>query len=175
MESDIPNEMVAHWSQTNIGEIASKEVLTVYEGWSIKRLAGFFVKHGLSGAPVVAADHSLVGVVTQSDVIAFESRAPSDKEIKRTIEQFYGPTAETLTDSDLQRIKQRASENCTVNTIMTPQVVSLDCGATLLDACKTIVEKDLHRLFVTRDGKIDGVITAKDLLRDALAGAACSA
>lgn len=147
------------------GDVASTEVLTAYEGWSIKRLAAFFVKHGITGAPVVAADHSLVGVVTQSDVIAFESRTPTDKEIQKVLQHYYGPTTHGLTEVDLQHMKEKASETCTVNAIMTPEVVAVDCAASASTACQLMVSKNLHRLFVTRDDKIEGVITAMDILR----------
>ena len=54
--------------------IMSKTLLSAYEGWTIHRLAEFFIKHGISGAPVIASDHELVGVVTVSDIFKFSSR-----------------------------------------------------------------------------------------------------
>ena len=39
---------------TQASEIMHKNVLSVYEGWSIQRLADFFMKHKISGAPVIA-------------------------------------------------------------------------------------------------------------------------
>ena len=37
------------------------------------RLAKFFIKHNISGAPVIASDHELVGVVTVSDIFKFSN------------------------------------------------------------------------------------------------------
>lgn len=148
----------------------SSEVLTAYEGWSIKRLAGFFVKHNISGAPVVAADHTLVGVVTQADVIRFESESVSDYQIERAVQFYYGPNVDTLTDADIKHLKERANETCTVNTIMTPKVVSMDIGTPAGDACARMVEENLQRLFVTEQGRVVGVVTAMDFLRRMAAG-----
>ncbi len=162
---DSSNPFLQSIAHIKVGEVASDDVLTAYEGWSIKRLAGFFVKHNISGAPVVAADHSLVGVVTQSDVINFESRTLSDQDIQKIVQQYYGPSTQSLTADDLRHLKEKASENCTVNSIMSPEVVALDRNQSAAEACHMMVEKNLHRLFVTRDHRIDGVVTAKDFLR----------
>lgn len=152
-------------SSEPLADFMSRNVLMVYEGWSIKRLAAFFVKHGVSGAPVVAADHTLVGVVTQSDVIRFESRTPSDEEINKILYQYYGPNAHGLTEADMRHLKERASETSTVNAIMTPEVISVDLATSAAVACHMMVAQGLHRLFVTDQGRVEGVITAMDFLR----------
>lgn len=148
----------------SLSELMSKNVLTVYEGWSVKRLAGFFVKHGISGAPVIAADDELVGVVTQSDVVRFESREISEQEIRRLSQFYCGPFGGELDDDDIRHMKEKANENCTVYSIMTPEVHSVELYTTVEDACRMIVEKHLHRLFVTDNGQLVGVVTAGDVL-----------
>ena len=49
--------------QLQAGQIMSVPVQTVYEGWSVKRLMKFLVEARISGAPVIASDGELVGVV----------------------------------------------------------------------------------------------------------------
>lgn len=148
----------------------SLDVLTVYEGWSIKRLAAFFAKHKVSGAPVMASDHTLVGVVTQTDVIRFESQSPSDYQIEKAVQFYYGPNTQGLTDADIQHLKEKAIETCTINAIMTTNIVSMDINTPAGEACKRMVQEDLHRLFVTAEGRIVGVVTAMDLLRKMVNG-----
>ncbi len=144
----------------------SKNVLTVYEGWSIKRLAAFFVKHNVSGAPVVASDESLVGTVTQSDVIRFESRSPTDAEIQKVVQFYCGPNSAGLTSADMQHLKERAIETCTVNAIMSGEVLSKSADTPVMDACAFMVAHDIHRLFVTEGSRLTGVVTAMDMLRN---------
>lgn len=153
-------------SGTELADIMSSDLLTAYEGWSIKRLASFFVKHNISGAPVVASDESLVGVVTQSDVIRFESRAPSDAEIQKVVQFYCGPNTQGLTDADIRHLKEKAIETCTVNAIMQGQVLSMDLHTSLANACAFMVEHDIHRLFITDGPRLVGVVTAMDMLRN---------
>lgn len=159
-------EALGDISTLTLAELMSGgEVLTVYEGWSIKRLAGFFVKHNISGAPVVASDDTLVGVVTQSDVIRFESKSPSDAEIRKVVQFYYGPNTSGLTEADIRQLKEKAIETCTVNAIMTPGVKSMDIHTSAAEACRFMVDQDVHRLFVTTQERVVGVVTAMDFLR----------
>lgn len=148
-----------------VSDLMSNNLLTVYEGWSIKRLAAFFVKHGVSAAPVVASDEELVGVVSQSDVVKFESQDPSDDQIQRLIRQYCGPYSADLTPQDVAHLKEKASENCTVNMIMTPKVISVDKNEYAGKACAMMLSQNIHRLFVTDQGRCVGVVTAMDCLR----------
>ncbi|WP_045856200.1 CBS domain-containing protein [Teredinibacter purpureus] len=148
-----------------LATLMTKQVLTVYEGWSVKRLAGFFVKHSISGAPVIAADDELVGVVTQSDVMAFESRTQTEDELKKLVRFYCGPFGGELSDKDLRHLQEKAIEHCTVNAIMTPEVLAVDIETSVLDACAVIVNQHIHRLFITEHGKLVGVITARDILQ----------
>lgn len=170
MSDSITSANLADISGMRLAELMSTEVLTAYEGWSIKRLAAFFVRHNISGAPVVASDDSLVGVVSQSDVIRFESRSPSDLEIQKVVHFYHGPNSPGLTRADIQHLKERAIETCTVNAIMTPTVHSLDVSVQANRACRFMVEEGIHRLFVTSQGRVVGVVTAMDFLRRMVKG-----
>lgn len=161
----VKNEVNEYLNQMSLKEIMSKNVLTVYEGWSIRRLSQFFLKHQISGAPVIAADEELVGVVTQSDIIRFESNEPSEEEVKKLISQFCGPFGGTIDKSEIRRIQDKANDYCTVNSIMTPMVMSVDINTSLSSAYGTLVKEDIHRLFVTENGLLIGVISAMDILK----------
>lgn len=42
------------------GDIMSPDLLTAfYEGWTIHRLAEFFIKHQISAVPVIASDQRI--------------------------------------------------------------------------------------------------------------------
>ncbi|WP_052691955.1 CBS domain-containing protein [Teredinibacter purpureus] len=155
-------------NERTLSDLMSRNILTVYEGWSVKRVAAFFVKHGISGAPVIAADDELVGVVTQTDVVRFGSRSLNTKEVERLTQFYCGPYGGELSEDDVRHMQERASENCTVHSIMTPEVIGLDISTPLADVCQVLVERQLHRLFVTESERLVGVITARDILQKLL-------
>lgn len=148
----------------SIGSISKGDVLKAYEGWSVRRLSEFFAKHQISGAPVIASDETLVGVVTQTDIVVFESETPKQAEVEKILQHYIGPNG-VIHQSEIERIKSNANDYCTVNSIMTPEVISIESERSLYDACKLIEERNVHRLFVTENSVLTGVVTAMDILK----------
>jgi predicted transcriptional regulator len=161
----VKNEVHEYLNQISLKDIMSKNVLTVYEGWSIRRLSQFFIKHQISGAPVIAADDELVGVITQSDIIRFESSDPSEGDVKKMLTKFCGPFGGVPDEAEIRRIQDKANDYCTVNSIMTPKVMSVDINTSLTNTYSTLVNEDVHRLFITENGLLVGVISAMDILK----------
>lgn len=144
--------------------LMSPKVLTVYEGWSIQRLADFFMNHQISGAPVIASDHELVGVVSTSDIFYFENMDDAKK--RKALQSCYRDACGAeLNLVDLQEWSKNAQKNCTVHQIMIKDVISVDVDAPLSEIAQLMVDQDIHRVFVTEKGKIVGVISTSDILR----------
>lgn len=145
-------------------EIMCSELLTVYEGWTIHRLAEFFINRQISAAPVIASDHELVGVVSVSDVFKFNNMNEEGR--TRALRNHYRDSCGQEINTDLLRQwVKNADRNCTVHQIMTPEVISIDAAATIEDVSELLLERRIHRVFVTVDNKIVGVITAMEALR----------
>lgn len=158
-------ELVTSLNQILARDIMTKEVLTVYEGWSIKRLADFFVRHRISGAPVIASDHTLVGVVTVSDIVRFDSLDRETK-AKMVSQQVYAEyLGQEFAPDDLDQLAQNAIQNCTVNSIMTKSVVQLDAETPLPQVAKVMEERQIRRVFITSSYVIVGVVSTNNLLR----------
>lgn len=149
----------------SVTDLMSKEVLCVYEGWTIQRLAEFFLKNEISGAPVIASDHELVGVVSVSDIFRFEN---SDDETKsEALRRCYRDSTgiDIASREDLINWSKNSQGSCTVHQIMTNDVISVGCESTLSEVSAIMIESDIHRVFVTEDEKIIGIVSALDILR----------
>ena len=146
------------------GDIMTNDVLMAYEGWSIKRLSEFLIKNKISGAPVIASDHSLVGVVTQSDVVRFESNSTEEK--GRLLKQVYDEFVGLEYDAALQeQMLSKADENCTVNQVMTKNVVQIDVSSSFQEVAYVMLQNGIRRIFVTKNGLMNGVISGSNILR----------
>ena len=151
------------FEQFSAADIMTTDVLMVYEGWSIKKLSNFFIKHNISGAPVIASDHSLVGVVTATDIINFESK--SDAEINKMVEQVYREyVGYQYQQEDVKKIAHHADENCTVHQIMAKGVIQVDEQMLINDVAQLMLDENIRRTFVTRNGIMVGVITTTNIL-----------
>jgi predicted transcriptional regulator len=145
-------------------DIMTESVLMAYEGWSIKRLSEFLLKNQISGAPVISADHSLVGVVTTSDVVRFEGASLSDKRI--LLDEVYAEYVGLEYDEGTkQQLLDKADENCTVHQVMTKNVVQVDEKATLQELAYVMLQHGIRRVFVTKQGIIRGVVSTSNILK----------
>ena len=146
------------------GRIMSVPVQTVYEGWSVKRLMTFLVDAGISGAPVIASDGSVVGVVSISDIVRFENMPRQDKMSVARFDCYNEFVGYQLTEADVQSLLEHADENCTVNAIMTPSLISVGLETTLPEIASVMREHNIHRVFVQENNRVVGVVSTSNIL-----------
>jgi CBS domain-containing protein len=140
-------------------DIMTKEVITVTPDLSVKELAALLVQHRIGGAPVVDVDGTLLGVVTESDLI------DQSKNV-------HIPTVISILDSVIllenpwkmdQEIKKMAGR--TVRDICASELVTVTAETPLSDIATIMSEKKVHTLPVLADGVLVGVIGKTDLIR----------
>lgn len=147
-----------------ISSLMSPEVLCVYEGWSVSRLAKFLADRQIGGAPVIASDHSLVGVVSVTDILRFQKLEGDDKQNLVENAAYVESLGQKMAPEALMKILEHADEYVTVNAIMTPHVISVPRQATIGEVSRIMVAENVRRVFVTEDDKVVGVVTAGNLL-----------
>lgn len=145
-------------------DIMHGNLLTVYEGWTIHRLAEFFIHRQISAAPVIASDHELVGVVSVSDIVRFNTM--DEEQRGDALRNLYRDSCgQEINEADLRAWVKTADRNCTVHQIMVPEVITVDEAASLGSVVAKLIEHHIHRVFVTENNKITGVITTMDALQ----------
>lgn len=144
-------------------DIMSSNLLTAYEGWTISRLADFFINRKISAAPVIASDHELVGVVSVSDVFRFNNLNEQDK--GNALRNHYRDSCgQEINEEVLRSWVKDADKNCTVHQIMNHEIIAIDIHEPIAAVGKMLLDQHIHRVFVTENKKVVGVITAMDVL-----------
>jgi CBS domain-containing protein len=67
-----------------------------------------------------------------------------------------------VSQTDLVR---REHEGSTVATVMTPWTVSFEEDTEVKELARQMLSKKIHRVIVTRDGRLSGIITSMDMVR----------
>ena len=146
------------------GQIMTVPVQTVYEGWSVKRLMKFLGENRISGAPVIASDGELVGVVSISDVVRFENLPAKEKVSVSSMNCYNEYVGYQLSESELKAMIEHADENCTVNQIMTPSVIAVSLETSLPEIAALMREQNIHRVFVQNQNRVVGVVSTSNVL-----------
>jgi len=139
-------------------DIMTKDVITVKPDTTIEALARLFIKHQISGAPVVDDKGNLNSIVTENDLIAKDSRL----HIPTILRLFdaYIPLGTSKLEDEMRRMAAYK-----VDEICTREVVTVDDEASIEYVATMMTEKKIHLLPVLRGGELVGIIGKKDLIR----------
>ncbi len=140
--------------QMQVGDVMTGDVLTLRDDESLVVALRKLVRRRASGAPVLDADGRLVGVISQRDIMAWHERT-----FEALAEQS-GPAP----DDYLRRLRTEQ-----IRTVMTTSPTSVPESTSLRAAMALLRERGIHRLPVTRDGHVVGILTGSDLMLAMLA------
>ena len=148
-----------------VDDVMTQELLAVAPETSLSALTQLFLRHAISGAPVIAPDGTPLGVVTSSDLIDPARRSAAEGQ----------PTYYRLWRGDVRSVgvshDASVQVNGVVSDVMSHAVLTVDRRATVCDAAQLMARADVHRLIVIERGRAFGIVTTMDCLK-VLAGAA---
>lgn len=137
-------------------EIMSRNLITVGPATSVREIAALMTANRISGIPVVSDDGTVVGIVSESDLL-HRAEIGTEPTRKWWLRFFSDPDALAREYTKTHGLK--AAD------VMTRQVVSVDENADLGEIADTLQRRKIKRVPVLRDGKLVGVISRADLVR----------
>lgn len=127
-------------------ELMSSPVLTVTPEMSVKAAAAVLVDGKVTAAPVLGGAGELVGIVSESDLLAHGT--PQDPRAHiRLLPDDPVPLPHAVRD------------------VMTADVITVPERADAADAVTVMLERRVKSLPVLRDGRVVGMVSQRDLLR----------
>ena len=136
-----------------IENVMTRAVITVPPGASLKEAARLLVEMRISGLPVVDSDGTVLGVLSEADMLVQA----------RGARRGGGPLAWFIDPLDISdRLKLAAS---VVAEAMTAPPVTIESGRTIAAAAELMIERGINRLPVVDLGKLVGIVTRNDLVR----------
>lgn len=125
------------------------------------RLARFLTDNEITGSPVTDETGEIVGIATLKDITEFRWNASrSESDARMTPEEEH--EARRLRMAIFEEMGKVPVE---VRDIMTPIVLSVDEQTPVRDIADIMMREHLHRIFITKDEKITGIVTTYDMLK----------
>lgn len=137
-------------------DIMSKNVITVGRETSVHDIAQLMTSKRISGVPVVAEDGTILGIVSESDLLR---RAELGTEPQRKWWLSF------FSDPDLLARQYRKTHGLKAEDVMSRPVVTVDENADLGEIANTLERRRVKRLPVVRDGKLVGIISRADIVK----------
>ncbi|HEX9801024.1 MAG TPA: CBS domain-containing protein [Thermoanaerobaculia bacterium] len=145
-------------------DVMNPDVLTVRDEMSVTDLAEFLTDNEISGAPVEDAEGRLIGVVSLTDVAAAFTGRRDQAVLDHPEPDFYLRNwEEKFNAEDLAGLRVADSE-ATVGEIMTPSIFAVEEEMPISRVAEKMIHSHIHRLLVTRERKVVGILTTSDLL-----------
>lgn len=159
-----PRSVPKHRAKITAGEIMNPSVVTVREDMTVRELAALLTENEITGAPVANRRGKLIGVVSVTDIAQSAAEgadfSPSGKGREFRKHDLEGRASRI----DLREMHVE-DEGLPVREIMTPTVYTVPADTPVEKIARTMISGRIHRLLVTKRGRIVGIITALDLLK----------
>jgi CBS domain-containing protein len=146
------------------GDVMNPSVITVRDDLTVQEVAALLVENEITGAPVTNPRGKLVGVVSATDIAQSAAEGADfsprgDGSILRRHDLVGRASRGELRDLHVE------NAGLPVRDIMTPTVFTVPENTPVSRLAKTMISGRIHRLLVTRRGRIVGIVTALDLLK----------
>jgi len=141
-----------------VKDIMTTKVITITKEMSIKKIAHILVDNGVSALPVLDGK-KLVGIVTHKDILykEIEPKLPAMFEMLGGIVTLKG--VKHYNEELKKMVATKAEE------IMTKRVFTIDEDKTLEAAADIMVEKDVSKVPVIKNGELVGIISRADVVK----------
>lgn len=151
-------------------EIMRADLFTVTPDTRVETLVELLSSRRVTGVPVVDAKGEAVGIVSATDVLIHfaeltaaatgESRAT--RLVETASEDYWSDWAEA---GGLAILPQTKAWTMPVSEIMTPMAYSLAPDTPVQEAAGAMYRGAMHRVLVTENGKLLGIVTTTDIVK----------
>lgn len=139
-----------------VAEVMTTGVRTVGPEASYQDVVECLLEHDISGVPVVDADGTLLGMITEADLISKEAYAAKPR---RHLSMLHAH----LRGGSHDWVEKAAAR--TARDLMSTDVDTVSPHTNIGVAAKLILEKQHKRLAVCQDGKLVGIVSRHDLIK----------
>ena len=142
----------------NVSKIMRKPAVVIQEDSSLEEAARVMLQHNLRGLPVVDRQGKLSGFLSVSDYLAKDKYIPFSR---FKAPQLFG---KWISQEGIEQMYEEA-RTTPVKEIMSENVISVTEDDSVEKVVRLMVDRDLNRIPVLRDGVPTGIVARYDLLR----------
>jgi CBS domain-containing protein len=139
-----------------VRDVMTQSVVSVHRSTPLKEVAHLLIDNGISGVPVIDVDGTVLGVVSEADLLVKEQGAESIRH--RPLARFLGESAK----SRAQLVKLGAVNAAEA---MTAPAITITSDRSIHEAATIMTARRVNRLPVVDDGRLVGIVTRADLVR----------
>jgi CBS domain-containing protein len=141
------------------GGIMTRSVVSAAPGDTVRTLAALFTKHGISAAPVCDEHGTLLGIISEGDLMR-----PFGQANKLRRDWWLGVLAEG-TDLAPEFMDYLKLDNRRAQDLMTAPAISASETTPVSEIADMFQRHHIKRVPIVRDNKVVGIVSRADLIR----------
>jgi CBS domain-containing protein len=136
-------------------DIMTTDIILLKEDYSLHKASRALSDYHTSGAPVVNNLGKIIGIISESDIVSY-------------ISTFQDDELEFDNTSELPELAQMYIQASTVPVadIMTKEVVTANPDTSIEDLARLMTENNINRVPILEKGKLVGIVSRIDILRN---------
>lgn len=147
-------------SNSSLSSLLTTHAFVLHEDDSMISALNMFVEKGISGAPVVTSDNTVIGFLSDGDVVRFlQKQTPAFK-------NAYSFIVEQQNSDFMGKIENLM--RMPVRDVATKHVITAHVEDDLGDLCSLLTEKHLKKIPVVHNGKLVGILSRSNITRFAV-------
>ncbi|MFF7160190.1 CBS domain-containing protein [Streptomyces sp. NPDC008086] len=141
-----------------VGSVMTMDVVRAGYATPFKEVARLLADHRISGLPVADEDDQVIGVISETDLMAHQAGAPDPYEPNRRFRLA------ALTPAARRRAAKATAR--TAGQLMSAPPVTVHADDTIVQAARTMAQRHVERLPVLdEEDRLVGIVTRRDLLQ----------
>lgn len=146
-------------------DIMVKEVITLHPEDTLAQAATKFAEHNVSGCPVTDDENSIVGMLSEADILGHMKTQYKSLKMKFPPEVMFGISfEEKVTDKEIDQAFGEIG-SAKVKDLMRRDVSVATTRDTIESVVRLMVKMKINRVPVVKDGDLVGIVTRGDIIR----------
>lgn len=144
--------------QLRVEDLMTRDVATIHRDADVHELEKLLLQKSVHGLPVVDDENKLVGVISQTDLLAWHYNTGVDGA------SFYR-TSDHANEAEGAGLQTVDIETASIEEVMSPVVHCIGADRPVAVAASTMIRQRIHRLIVVdADMRVRGILSALDAL-----------
>jgi CBS domain-containing protein len=143
-------------------DIMNRDVVTIRDSACVREVIRTLADQQISGAPVVDEQGVLIGVVSMADCIQETERGGA---VRSRGLSFHRDLWWDLEDDHCEKSVMVLDESLKASDLMTPEPFTVSEVTPVPEVVELMIAKRIHRVVVTTNEAISGIITTVDVMR----------
>jgi len=153
-------------AEPTAGDVMQRDIITIYESDTLQEAMQQMTENHVTGLPVVNSKGQCVGVITASDILAYEQEhSEFTMEANSEMARHFNPEKQQWESVRVSSFALEEFGEVAVKEVMSRDLIAVRSDTPLRQVAQKMREAQVHRVLVlTEDNRLKGIISSFDFV-----------